>query len=138
MGIARNLLGIGLALLLSACGLKEAYENSNAAVAQFHKGLDAEQYQALWQGSTPKMKQAMGEADFVKLMNAVHTKLGKVKASKQTGLNVNSTNGVTTVQAQMQTEFEKGKAQETFIFLQQDGRLLLQEYNIQSPELIIK
>lgn len=136
MGIARALVVVGLALVLSACGLKEAYDNSGAAVATFHRGLDQEKYQAIWAGSSAAMKQSGTLAEFTKFLTVVHTKMGKVKSTKQIDLNVNSVNSTTTVQAVMETEFEKGKAQETFIFLQEGERLILQSYNINSPTLV--
>lgn len=137
MGSWRALLLAGLALALSACGIKQAYEDANGAVAAFHAGLDRESYDALWEGSADGMKRAAAKADFAKFLGAVHTKLGKVKSSQQTGINVNSVNGSTTITVQAQTEFEKGKASETFTFVKGGEKLLLLNYNINSPAFVI-
>lgn len=124
-------------LMLGACGAQEAVNDANAEVARFHQQLDRADYETIWKNSGSAMQQSGPKDDFVKFLNAVHTKLGNVKESKSAGWNVNSNTGGSFVTLQENTTFEKGNGAETFIFSRDGDRLSLIGYQINSREMMI-
>lgn len=125
------------ALSLASCGSQESVADAEARVTAFHVALDQEQYDSIWKTSDAQMRKATSQADMSKFLGAVHRKLGGVKSTKQVAWRVNATTGGTFVVLNMSTEFEKGPAQEAFVFVRDGKDLKLQTYNINSPALIV-
>ena len=82
------------------------------------------------------MKDAATEEELTKLLNAVHTKLGKVKESTNQGWNVRQFNLTTGVTMTQETVFEKGKGTEEFVFILDGKKAALVNYHINSMDLI--
>ncbi|WP_260923774.1 DUF4019 domain-containing protein [Novosphingobium sp. 9] len=137
---------------LSGCNVKQSIASADSEVAQFHRQLDAGQWQAIWAGGGPKLHSGTSEAAFGKLLTAVHTKLGAVKSTKQVGWNVNAGTGGSTVTVTMQTSFAKGTGTEQFVFAKVDGaksdspeqggkggqdKLVLASYGIESQDMML-
>lgn len=83
------------------------------------------------------MKQATSKAELGKFLAAVHRKLGKVKASKQTGWRSNSTTDGAFTQLAMATTFERGTGQESFTFRTVAGHPTLVGYNLNSNDMML-
>jgi hypothetical protein len=127
-----------LAYALASCGASKAVPEAKAAMADFHAKLNDGKFKDIYAATTPAFKAASSEADFVKLLEAVHRKLGKQKSSSEPGWRLNSYNFTTTVVLTTTTEFEQGKGVETFTYLVSKSGCTLQGYNIQSQDLITK
>jgi hypothetical protein len=123
-------------LLLAACSSGENVAGARRAIVQFHARLNSGQYKQIFNDSDAGFKQASSEADMTKLLNAVHTKLGSFEDGTQSGWRVNyNTTGNNTV-IQLGSNFEKGKATETFTFVGDAAAPRLFGYNINSQVLI--
>jgi len=124
--------------MLVGCGVKQSVEDADVQVGAFHKQLDAEQYDTIWNRSAPEMKKAVSETQLTKLLAAVHRKLGKVRSSKQVGWNANTSTNGSFVTVTMQTTFERGTGTEALTFRKEQGnRLMLAGYNINSQDMML-
>ncbi|HTK38440.1 MAG TPA: DUF3887 domain-containing protein [Pyrinomonadaceae bacterium] len=128
-----------LCFVAFGCSLvTEGKPEAERAVVQFHDLLNAEKYGEIYETSHKYMKDATSEDDMVKLLTAVHTKLGAVKSSAMQSWQVGNYNLVSTVVLVQETEFENGKGTETFTFVIEDKKATLGGYNINSMELITR
>jgi hypothetical protein len=71
------------------------------------------------------------------LLAAVDRKLGAVKAAEQTGWSVKYKPVGTSIVVGLKTQFENGEAMETFAFQIENGKAILNGYNIRSNALIL-
>jgi hypothetical protein len=136
-GTTRYLAPIVAVAMLAGCGLKEKFKDADAQVARFHAALDAGQYDAIWAMTGPRFRQDTKQADFQKVLEAVHRKLGKVKSSKQVGWNANASTSGSTLVLTMQTAFERGSGSEEFVYAKDADQLTLAGYHIQSQEMML-
>jgi hypothetical protein len=129
-----------VSLLLCSCGSVTADTNlAKQAVTQFHSQLDAQQYAALYTAADPQLHQATSQADFTKLLAAVHRKLGNVRESNLRTWHAGWYTGQgTTVTLTYDTTFASGSGTEQFVWHINDNRALLYGYHINSADLIEK
>ena len=107
----------GTCILLSSCGSStKSVELAQQSVEQFHSQLDSEQFISLYAASDEKLHQATSESDFVKLLGAVHRKLGNVQQSnlRNTGVAWFAGQGAT-VTLVYETKFAQGTGMEKFV-----------------------
>ncbi|KQM18817.1 DUF4019 domain-containing protein [Novosphingobium sp. Leaf2] len=136
--IARTVLVVLAASALAACNVQESIRNADAEVAQFHRSLDAGSWGAVWDSSDPALRQATPRAQWVKLLEAVHRKLGNVKSTKQVGWNANTSTNGSFVTVTTETVFERGKGTEQFVFHKGEAdKLALVGYSIQSQDMML-
>ena len=128
------------AVLLVSCGsAKQNLALAKDAVTEFHSQLDLAQYSALYTASDEKLHNATTEADFTKLLEAVHTKLGMVRDSTLQGERVAWFAGEgATVTLAYDTKFSAGSGTEQFVWHITGGRAQLYGYHINSNDLITK
>ncbi len=135
------LLGIlSVCVLLSSCASSNgSIEQAKQSVAQFHSQLDSEHYDLIYAASDEKFQQATSQADFAKLLEAVHRKLGTVEQSslRNTGVAWFAGQGAT-VTLTYDTMFAEGTGSERFVWHVKDNVPTLYSYNIMSNELITK
>jgi hypothetical protein len=136
--MSRYLAPIVAVAMLGGCGLKESFKDADAAVARFHAALDGEQWQAIWNMTAPQLRQQSTQADFQRMLQAVHRKLGKVRQTKQVGWNANASTSGSTVTLTMETGFERGSGTEQFVYTRAaDQSLKLAGYDIQSRDMLL-
>lgn len=125
---------------LASCG--SAVKNvsiAKDAVTQFHSQLDAEQYSAVYAATDTGFRSASTEADFTKLLEAIHRKLGTVRESDLQNVNVAWHTGEgATVNLTYNTKFSSGSGIELFRWHISDNRAQLFAYRINSNDLITK
>lgn len=109
--------------------------NANGSYSQ----LDSEQFAAVYATGDQKFHEAIGEPEFVKLLDSVHRKLGNVRQSalRNTGI-VWSTGQGATVTLVYETKFAEGSGVENFVWRIKDGGAALYGYHINSNELVSK
>jgi len=90
----------------------------------------------IYAASDSRMKDVATEADLTKLLNAVHARLGNVKSSNMSNWRVGNYNLTSIAALVQETEFEKGKATETFVFVLDGKNAVLAGYNVNSNDLI--
>jgi hypothetical protein len=134
------LLLCGSCILLSSCGSStKSVELAKQNVEQFHSQLDSEQFASLYAASDEKLRQSTSESDFVKLLDAVHRKLGNVQQSnlRNTGVAWFSGQGAM-VTLVYETKFAQGTGDERFVWHIKDNVATLYGYHINSNELITR
>jgi hypothetical protein len=127
-------------LVLSSCQSVAANTAlAKDAVTQFHAQLDAEEYASLYAAADPKLHQAATEADFTRLLQAVHHKLGTVRQSNLRTWNASWYAGSgTTVTLVYDTTFSAGSGTEQFTWHIGGNRATLYGYHINSTDLLVK
>lgn len=109
------------------------------AVAGFHSQLDSGQYTAVYEAADPKLHAITSEPDFVKLLDAIHRKLGAVRDSNLQNWRAGWYVGQgATVVLTYNTTFSAGSGIEQFIWHIDNDRALLYGYHINSTDLIEK
>lgn len=132
----RKFLAIAAVIMLTACGSNKSSEVATKSVDTFHQQLNDSKFTEIYSTTAPALKTATKEADFVKLLQVVHTKLGNVKSTTYNGSNVSWLNGATIIVLTHKTVFDRGSAIERFNFVATDDAATLQGYSINSNELI--
>src|SRR5262249_20214869 len=102
------------------------------------KQFNEQKFKELYASSHPDLKAASTEVDFVKLLEAIHRKLGKYVRSTDAGWRVNTHNLTTTASVTQNTEFEHGKGVEMFTFVVSGGTCTLRSYHINSQDMMVK
>jgi hypothetical protein len=125
---------------LASCGSSSKnVQLAKDSVGMFHAQLDTEQYSSIYKAADDKFHEATTENDFVKLLNAVHNKLGTVKKASvvNTGVAWFAGQGAT-VTLVYDTQFSDGTGTEKFVWHLKDGQATLYGYRINSNDLITK
>jgi hypothetical protein len=137
-GIFRAMAITPLLITLSACSSAGDMAAARHAVEMFHYELDNANYDAIWKDTASEMRAAATQPVLNQLLSAVHTKLGKVTASQEQGINVNYNTGATFTTVVMHTRFDHGAGDENFVFKTAEGSAHLVGYHINSMDLITK
>ena len=133
-----TVLGIGWLAFVTGCGeMGRARELANAAVDEFHGHFNEARFQEIFESGTEGFRDENTYEDFEEFLRAVHEKLGPVVSSRSTGWNVEVTSEKSTVTLEMETEFEDGTGQETFVYFVAGETAELYAYSINSRDLII-
>jgi Protein of unknown function (DUF4019) len=124
---------------LVSCGSSKKIQLAKDSVGMFHAQLDTEQYSTIYKTADDKFHAAISEAEFVKLLQAVHNKLGTVKESnlRNTGVAWYAGQGYT-VTLVYDTRFSDGSGAEQFVWRVKDNQPTLYGYHINSNDLIAK
>ena len=125
--------------LMWQCGsaLWSGRKLSDAAVQRFHQQLNAAEYQAICNDADEGFRSGQNQEDIIKLLTAVHKKLGAAGKDSLINLEVKATTNGTFTTAFYDTKFANGDATETFTWIKSGGGLKLYGYNIQSMALIV-
>ena len=81
------------AMLLSACNPAADTKAAESEVTAFHQAMEAGRYAEIYDSSSNDMKSAITRDDFIKLLTALHNKLGPFQSGSTTNWNDNSTTG---------------------------------------------
>lgn len=131
---ASFLLSVGL---LQACSSSADFDKAEAAVTRFHMELDGGQYAGIYAETADDFKKATAQADFTRLLEAVHRKLGATKSSERVNWKMNYGTGGETIALFYKTSFTGGDAQEAFVYRMDGDKAELYGYNINSNALIV-
>ena len=107
------------------------------AVGEFHAALDAGRFQPIYQATSSDMKTSLSEGDFVKLLDAVHRKLGVFRSGKVVGWRENATTSGTFVAVNYAAEYVRGHADEQFVYRIAGNRPVLAGYHVNSNAMFI-
>jgi uncharacterized protein DUF4019 len=130
---------LALGLLLTSCGSAKNIQMAKQGVDQFHADLDRERYQAMYDAADKGLHQTTTEADFVRLLQAVHRKLGNVQSSQFRNFQVGySTGQGAIVDLEYQTNFAGGTGTEQFEWRVVDNHATLFGYHVNSNALVEK
>lgn len=120
-----------LAVLLAGCAFLSGCGNSKLAelaVNSFHSQLNSEEYRAIYESADARLRSTKSESNYVKLLQDVHQRLENVKGCTPTLENAAS--NPPTVTLHYETTFERGTANEQFVWLIKDNQAILDRYGI--------
>jgi len=126
-----------LTIVCVACGMSENKESAALATGEFRVKFEQEKYDQIWASTSPEFRKSTSQAEFTKLLQKIHEKLGSTVDVNSGSYNVNYGPAGTIVTLGYQTKFQKGDAAETFVWRIGDGQAQLVGYNINSKELIL-
>jgi hypothetical protein len=131
--------GTPLIAIAVAVGVRAVITGGKAAdaeIVRFHDLYNRQAFDEIIAQADPGFQQAEKKEALIKLLSAVHRKLGSARASSRTFINVNSNGGGTFIRATFTTEFEREIATETVTWRKVNGQLKLYGYNIESNKLV--
>jgi len=135
----RALIGLlVLAVLLGGCSFAEDEDRGERAVARFHHLFAVSEYSQIYADTTQDFREAATEAEFVEFMSAVRVKLGNVRACELTGVEMDLEGEGTSIWLSYHSAYELGEATEQFAWVMEGEKALLQSYQIDSKELIVR
>jgi hypothetical protein len=129
-----------MSCILISCGSSSKSVNlAQDSVGLFHAQLDTEQFDSIYAAADEKFHRASTQVDFVKLLQAIHNKLGTVREStlRNSGIAWYAGEG-TTVTLLYNTRFSDGTATEQFVWHIKDNQAMLYGYHINSNDLVAK
>jgi hypothetical protein len=121
---------------LVACSSGEHMAAAEQGVAEFRQLMQSGQFAQVYASGSDEFRKSASEAEMVRILGALHNKLGSVKKAQKNGWNVNFHTSGTFVTLGFKTEFEKGSGAESFVFRVAHGRAALVTYNVNSPVLL--
>lgn len=134
MGVLILLAGL---VFLQGCGnMTHAKDAATAAVEKFHAELNSAAFDVIWNGTDDAFRSGTKRETFMKVLDAVHRKLGRVTQTNTGDWSVRNFNLRTVVILVQKTQFEHGAATETFTYAWHDQTVSLRAYNIQSLDLM--
>jgi len=133
------IVAFGFLFLMAQCGwaLLEGHKLADAATRRFHQQLSAGQYETICEEADEGFGSGENHDNLVKLLNAVHRKLGDAGEHKFVRMNMNATTSGTFTSVVYETKFTKGDATETFTWIKKGGGLKLHSYSINSMALVV-
>jgi hypothetical protein len=111
------------------------YQIASAAADRFHQQLNAGDYDQIYENATEEFRRSGKREDLNHLFDNIRNKMGRAGRPSAIGFHVNWRNGVLWVDQAFNTQFEKGKAQEYFVWKIQQDQPHLYNYRIDSPNM---
>ena len=136
LGLRVMLVAIVALVGLAGCSNSEDMKKAEAAVEHFHQQLNDAAFDALYAEADDGLKAQASQEKLVKLLSAVHRKLGNFQSANSTGWKVFTSTGGTTVTLGYNSTYEHGEANETFSYHVTGGKALLSGYNVSSAEMM--
>jgi hypothetical protein len=125
---------VAAGLALTSCSGGENLASADLAVQRFHQQLNAGQFESIYANAAPAWKATTSKSETIKLFAAVRSKLGAYQSGTRNSWRVNYGTNASTV-ILFESVYEKGKAQETFTFANEENSPLM-GYNVNSDALI--
>lgn len=125
------------ALILSGCNPVKSTAVAEKAAVEFHALFDAEDFEKIFDTAHADFQASQPKEDTMSFLRSVRDKLGSIKSTNRTGWQANSFNLKTNVVLTFDTEFENGKAIETFTYRIADGNATLVGWYVNSNALVI-
>ena len=124
------------ALAAGGCSFSQAKETAEAGVVQFHQMLDAGRFHDIYTGTSDDFRRVSTEAEFIRLLQTVHDRLGAVRQASESDWRVNFSGGSEFVVLHYATQFASGRGSEEFVYRVSGGGAHLAGYHINSTDLL--
>jgi hypothetical protein len=121
---------------LAACSPGNDVPAAERGVAAFHAALDSGRYAAIQASSSAEMKGTTSAADLTRLLEAVHDRLGAFRAGSTRSWNDSRTTSGRFVTLDYAATYERGSAEENFVFRIDGDHATLAGYHVNSNALI--
>ena len=124
------------AIALAGCGNSvRDKETAATGMDRFHERYNAGEYDKIYDTAGPDFQGENVRTDFLRLLDAVHHRLGNYKTCASQGWKTNSLGGDTSVELHYKTTFAEGTADENFVYTVSGTRAALRSYRIDSDAL---
>jgi hypothetical protein len=117
-------------LLVAGCSGPASVKAAREKVDLFHKQFNAGEYGAIWDGAGAEIQSSSPKEQFVQGLEGVHQFWGDAKATTQVSWGYSDNDNGSYSKVVMKTDFEKGRAYETFAFRNFGEEQKLAEYAI--------
>jgi len=124
------------ALALAGCSFGQAKGAAETAALQFHQMLDAGRFHDIYAGTSDDFRRVTTEAEFGRLLQMIHDRLGAVRQANEGDWRVNFSGGSEMVVLHYATQFESGRGSEEFVYRVSGAAARLAGYHINSTDLL--
>jgi hypothetical protein len=111
-------------------------EQAEKAVPQFHSMLNEGRFKDIYVATSGEFKKVATEADLLKLLDAVHRKLGTHRSKERQNWNVNYDTSGRLVTLVYSSDYSGGKAVETFVYRVKGDDASLVGYHVNSDAFL--
>jgi hypothetical protein len=118
--------------LLAACSPMKDLPQAQAGIAAFHKSLNAADFAGIYAGASKDMKSTATPDAVNQLLTSVHTNLGNFQSGNMISWKDNVENGDHFVSITYASKFDRGSANEDFIYRLDNSGASLAGYHITS------
>jgi hypothetical protein len=133
----RRMIGIiAAALTVGGCSFGQAKGAAEAGAAQFHQMLDAGRFHDIYAGTSDDFRRVTTEAEFGRLLQMIHERLGAVRQTSESDWRVNFSGGSDMVVLHYATQFASGRGSEEFVYRVSGGSARLAGYHLNSTDLL--
>ena len=130
--------GLAACLSLAGCSVTKDVPAAESAIGKFHQQLNAGSFDAVYAEAGAEMKGVDNPAaSFNRFLSAIHRKLGAFQTGSSTSWKDNVTTTGHYVTIDYAARYERGAADENFVFRFEGSRAILAGYHINSTALII-
>ena len=133
--IFRIFLGLAGALLLAACNPGAQLEDAQGRIKQFQDDYNRGNAEALYDSVGEAWRKESPPAQLEAQLGLIKARLGQIESTEQVGFNAGFNNGLTTTQVVMKTTFEKGVAEEVYLFHGSGEEMEVVGWTVNSPLL---
>lgn len=122
---------------LSSCSATKSKEMGELAVKKFHVQYNVGHHADIFLNADGEFRKTSSESDFISFLKAVQEKLGSVQEAtlKEYQINAEFGGGIL-VRLNYDTQFERGKSIEQFIWRIENGQAKLLGYHLNSPVIL--
>lgn len=133
----RIFLALAGALALAACNPAAQLGDAQGRIKDFQADYNRGDRDALFANVGETWRKVSSRAQLDAQVALIEARLGKITSSEQSGFNTGFNNGVTATEVVMQTVFEKGEANEVFLFHGAGEDMELVGWQVNSPLLAL-
>ena len=127
-----------LLVILTGCDFIAGHGTaSDVAVERFHSRLNDQRYDDIIRTATAGFRISSPAAERHAYFDGVVASLGRHQDSDRVALNAGSGVSGSGVTVTLDSRFEYGSAQETFVFVERDEELVLHDYRINSQVFMV-
>ena len=123
-------------VIVAACGGEASIDSATKAVADFRVQFHEKDFNGIYDRADPEFRKGTSKADWALLMNAVSARLGQIRSASDPAWHVNVGTGGTLVRLDYESEFYRGKANETFVWRLKGSEARLVGYHVNSLALV--
>jgi hypothetical protein len=135
--IFRIFLALAGALALAACNPGAQVEDADGLIRQFQADYNRGDAGALYDSVGETWRKVSPPEQMDGLVALISARLGQIKSSERVGFNTGFHNGITTTEIVMKSVFDKGEAEEIFLFHGADADMELVGWRVNSPLLAL-
>jgi hypothetical protein len=133
----RILAGLACLGVLAACSPAADMPLGEAGITDFHQKLNAQDFDGIYGVTSSEFKGASSRAEFVPLLAAIHRKLGAFQSGSLVGWNDSMMTSGHMLTINYAAKYERGSANEGFVFHIEGGKAVLAGYHVTSNALIV-